>query len=175
MRDVYKDWEAEGRVDTVLMLVKKWREDGAGLDEIAEKLNISRTTLFKYQKEHADFADALKRGKEIIDSEVENSLKKECIGYTYEETTTTTTAIINERTGEITDLKRVETKTTKRYARPSVSAIAYYLNNRLPNKWKNRVVTVLEDENSDDETVKEMEQYFADKRRSKESADKQSD
>lgn len=175
MRDVYRDWQSEGRLDTVLMLVRKWREDGAGLDEIAEKLNISRTTLFKYQKEHADFADALKRGKEIVDSEVENSLKKECIGYTYEETTTTTTAIINERTGEITDLKRVETKTTKRYARPSVSAIAYYLNNRLPSKWKNRVVTVLEDENSEDETVKEMEQYFADKRRGKESADKQSD
>ena len=175
MRDVYKDWESEGKLQSILLLVRKWREDGAGLDEIADKLDISRTTLFKYQKEHPDFADALKRGREIVDSEVENSLKKECIGYMYEETTTTTTAIINELTGEITDLKKVETKTTKKYARPSVTAIAYYLNNRLPNKWKNRVVTVLEDENNDDKTIKEMEQYFADKRRSQRSVNKQSD
>lgn len=160
MRDVYKEWESEGRIDTVLMLVKKWREDGAGLDEIASKLNISRTTLFKYQKEHSDFSDALKRGKEIVDSEVENSLKKECIGYTYEETTTTTTAIINERTGEITDLKRVETKTTRRYARPSPTAIAYYLNNRLPEKWKNRIVTTIDDVSSNEAVIKEMEEYF---------------
>lgn len=175
MRDVYKDWTDEGRIETVLMLVKKWREDGAGLDEIAEKLNISRTTLFKYQKEHSDFANALKRGKEIIDSEVENSLKKECIGYTYEETTTTTTAIIDERTGEITDLKKVETKTTKKYARPSPTAIAYYLNNRIPSKWKNRVVMASGDTQDADDTIKEMEQYFADKRRSERTADKQSD
>ena len=78
MRDVYKDWESEGKLQSILLLVRKWREDGAGLDEIADKLDISRTTLFKYQKEHPDFADALKRGREIVDSEVENSLKKEC-------------------------------------------------------------------------------------------------
>ena len=163
MRDVYKDWEKEGRLEKILLLVKKWREDGAGLDEIAEKLGISRTTLFKYQDIHTDFADALKRGKEIVDAEVENSLKKECIGYMYEETITTTTAIIDERTGEITDLKKVETRTSKKYARPSVTAIAYYLNNRMPTAWKNRVVMTAE-ESIDDETIKEMEKYFAEKK-----------
>lgn len=147
MRDVYKQWEKEGRLNDVLVLVKKWREEGAGLDEIAEKLNISRTTLFKYQKEHSNFADALKRGKEILDAEVENSLKKECIGYTYEEKITTTTAVIDKRTGEITDLNKVETKVITKYARPSLSAIAYYLNNRVPSKWKNRMVFDTDDEN----------------------------
>lgn len=162
MRDVYKEWAKNGKLESVLLLVKKWRADGAGLDEIAEKLGISRTTLFKYQDIHADFADALKKGKEIIDAEVENSLKKECIGYNYEETTTTTTAIINERTGEITDLKKVETKTFKKYARPSATAIAYYLNNRMPTVWKNRMVMASE-EKTDDDTIKEMEKYFASK------------
>lgn len=162
MRDVYKEWEKDGRLESILLLVKKWREDGAGLDEIADKLGISRTTLFKYQKEHLDFSDALKRGKEILDAEVENSLKKECIGYYYEETLTTTTAIVDTKTGQITDLKKVETKTNKKYARPSVTAIAYYLNNRMPTMWKNRVVMATE-ESISDETVKEMEKYFASK------------
>lgn len=171
MRDVYKDWEKDGKLESILLLVKKWRADGAGLNEIADKLGISRTTLFKYQDIHSDFADALKKGKEVVDAEVENSLKKECIGYHYEETTTTTTAIVDKRTGEITDLKKVETRTTKKYARPSVTAIAYYLNNRTPTRWKNRVVMTAEESVTDD-TVKEMEKYFSEKKKGKEKNEK---
>lgn len=164
MRDLYRDWVKNGELENILLLVKKWREDGAGLDEIAEKLKISRTTLFKYQNDHADFADALKRGREIVDTEVENSLKKECVGYYYDETVTTTTAIIDETTGAITNLKRVETKTFKKYARPSPTAIAYYLNNRLPDKWRNRVVTSIDITEIDDNRRQEIEDFLNDAR-----------
>lgn len=164
MRDIYKEWERKGELENILILVKKWRADGAGIDEIADKLGVARSTVFKYQEKYEDFADALKKGKEIVDAEVENSLKKECIGYYYEETTTTTSAVIDERTGQVTDFKKVETKTTKRYARPSVSAIAYYLNNRVSDKWRNRIVTTIEEIDNNDETLKEMEKFFARKK-----------
>ena len=140
MKSYYKEWLDSGQLKHILMLVQKWRGEGAGIDEIAEKLGVTRATVFEYQKKYSDFADALKKGKEIQDGEVENSLIKECIGYYYDETTTTTTAIIDKATGEITNLQKVETKTIKRYARPNTSSIAYYLNNKIPNKWKNRVV-----------------------------------
>lgn len=139
-KNVYEEWKKSGELENILILVAKWRRDGAEINEIAEKLGLSRTTVFKYQNDYADFANALKKGKEIVDSEVENSLVKECIGYTYDETTTTTTAIVDKETGQITSLEKIETKKTTKYARPSVTAIAYYLNNRLPNKWKNKVV-----------------------------------
>lgn len=139
-KNIYEEWKKSGDLDNILILIKKWRRDGAEINEIAKKLGISRATLFKYQNDYSDFADALKKGKEIADSEVETSLIKECIGYSYEEITTTTTAIINKQTGEITDLERIETRKTTKYARPSPTAIAYYLNNRVSDRWKNKVV-----------------------------------
>ena len=147
MRNIYEQWQRDGQLENVLLLMKKWRAEGAELNEIAEKLHISRTTLFDYQAKHSDVADALKIGKEIMDAKVENSLIRECEGYEYEETTTTTTAIIDKKTGQVTNLEKIEKRTTKKYARPSLSAIAYYLNNRAPSKWKNRMVVDTDDEN----------------------------
>lgn len=145
-KNIYEQWKESGELENILILVAKWRRDGAEINEIADKLGISRTTVFKYQNDYADFANALKKGKEIVDSEVENSLIKECIGYTYEETITTTTAVVDKETGQITSLERIETRKTTKYARPSATAIAYYLNNRLPNKWKNKVVVDAEND-----------------------------
>ena len=69
------------------------------------------------------------------------------MGYYYDETTTIRTAIIDKATGQITDLERIETKTTKRYARPAIGAIAYFLNNRDPQNWKNKVTVDGENDN----------------------------
>lgn len=139
MKSFYENWTKDGELDNVLLLIKKWRGDGATLDEIADKLGMSRSTLFDYKNMYPDFSDALKKGKEIIDAEIESSLKKECLGYVAEDVITTTTAIVDERTGEITNLKKIETKTTKKYIRPSITAIAYYLNNRVSDKWHNKI------------------------------------
>jgi len=142
---IYKKWLEEGKLENILTLVTKWRGEGAEINEIAEKLGIAEATVYDYQNKFPEFAEALKKGKEIMDGEVEKSLIKECVGYYYEETITTTTAIVDKVTGEITALEKVETKTNKRYARPSTTAIAYYLNNRLPKKWKNKVIFDSED------------------------------
>ena len=103
-----------------------------------------------------------------MDSKVEDSLLKECTGYEYEETTTVTTAIIDKKTGQVSTLERVEKRTTKKYARPSITAIAYYLNNRTPENWKNRVVTTIEDMQLSDSSIKEMEKYFESKKKEQE-------
>lgn len=147
MRSIYKQWESEGKLNEILTLVKKWRSLGAELEEIANKLGINTSTLYVYQKKYKEFDNALKRGKEILDAEVENSLAKECIGYYYDETTTTTQSIIDKATGQITSMERVEKKTIRKYARPSITAIAYYLNNREPDLWKNKVLLDGENEN----------------------------
>ncbi len=165
MKSFYTNWKREGRLEEILGMIRQWRADGAPLDEIAKKLGISRATFFEYQNKYADFSDALKTGERIMDGKVEDSLLKECVGYEYEETTTTTTAIIDKKTGQVSSLEKVEKRTTKRYARPSITAIAYYLNNRLPDSWKNRVVTTIEDLQVNDSSVQEMEKYFAEKRK----------
>ena len=147
MRSIYKQWKNDGKLEEILTLVKKWRSLGAELEEIAKKLGINVSTLYVYQNKYEEFGEALKRGKEILDAEVESSLRKECVGYYYEETTTTTQAVIDKATGQITTMERVEKRTIRKYARPSITAIVYYLNNREPDLWRNRVLVEGENEN----------------------------
>ena len=68
-------------------LVEAWARDGLTDIQIAHNLGISKDTFYTYKKEHSDFADALKRGKEVVDIEVENALLKRALGYEVEEVT----------------------------------------------------------------------------------------
>lgn len=68
-----------------LVLVEGWARDGLTDEEIAKNLGIGKTAIYKYKKEHAKFANTLKRGKEVIDYEVENALLKRALGYEYTE------------------------------------------------------------------------------------------
>ena len=64
-------WE---QVKDKLILVEGWARDGLTDEQIAEKLNISKDTFYKYKKNHTDFSDSLKKGKEVVDYQVENAL-----------------------------------------------------------------------------------------------------
>jgi len=57
-----------------LILVEGWARDGLTDIQIAENLGISKDTFYEYKKKHSDFSDSLKKGKEIIDYQVENAL-----------------------------------------------------------------------------------------------------
>lgn len=69
-------WE---QVKDKLILVEGWARDGLTNEQIAEKLGINPDTLYKYQKVHSEFSEALKKGKEIVDYEVENALLKNAL------------------------------------------------------------------------------------------------
>ena len=62
-----------------LVLVEGWARDGLTELQIAKNLGISKTTLENYKREHVDFLTALKRGKEVVDYEVENALLKKAL------------------------------------------------------------------------------------------------
>lgn len=62
-----------------LILVEGWARDGLINEQIAEKLGINPDTLYQYQKKYPEFSEALKRGKEIVDYEVENALLKNAL------------------------------------------------------------------------------------------------
>ncbi|QAT40847.1 HNH endonuclease [Clostridium sp. JN-9] len=77
-------WET---VKDKLVLVEGWARDGLTDEQIAKNLGIGKTAFYKYKKEHTEFANTLKKGKEVVDFEVENALLKRALGYTYEEIT----------------------------------------------------------------------------------------
>ena len=70
-----------------LLRLQAWTRDGATDAEIAAHIGISRDTLYSWKKKYPDFSDALKRGKEVVDIEVENALLKRAMGYEYNEVT----------------------------------------------------------------------------------------
>ena len=66
----YEEWLTEDG----LLLLKGWARDGLTDEQIARNCGISRKTLSQWKKDYSDIGDALKKGKEIRDYEVENAL-----------------------------------------------------------------------------------------------------
>ena len=72
----YEEWKNEGTLKDKLLLVEAWARDGLTQQQIADNLGINIDTLIEYKKKHIEFFEALKKGKEVVDIEVENALFK---------------------------------------------------------------------------------------------------
>lgn len=70
-----------------LLIIEGWARDGLIDEQIAKNIGISRSTLSVWKTKYPDISDALKKGKEVVDREVENALLKRALGYRYTETT----------------------------------------------------------------------------------------
>lgn len=125
-----------------LVLVEAWARNGLIDVQIAKNLGISKDTFYKYKKEHLDFSDSLKRGKEIVDIEVENSLLKRANGYTYTEITKELVTArdefdkaVKDDNGAIITVLKVTKEITKHMA-PDTTAQIFWLKNRKPAEWR---------------------------------------
>ncbi len=116
-----------------LEVIEGWARDGLTDEQIAHNMGISHDTLYKYKKRYPEFAEALKKGKEVIDRKVENALLKRALGYKYDEVKKE--AILNKDTGEyemvVTEIKTKEVK-------PDTTAQIFWLKNRKPDKWRDK-------------------------------------
>ena len=70
-----------------LLLLESWARDGLTDEQIAHNMGISKATLYNYKRDHLDILEALKKGKEVVDIQVENALLKRALGYSYTEIT----------------------------------------------------------------------------------------
>ncbi|MBE6758841.1 MAG: helix-turn-helix domain-containing protein [Ruminococcaceae bacterium] len=110
-----------------LTQLKAWARDGLTDEEIATKCGICRDTLYEWKKRFPDISDALKKGKDAADIEVENALFKRATGYTVVETR------VEYEFG--VEIKRVEI--TKEVP-GDVGAQCFWLKNRRPDKWRDK-------------------------------------
>ena len=112
--------------------VEAWARDGLTDEQISQNLGIHRDTFYNYKKEHCDFSDALKKGKEIVDIIIENTLYKRAIGYEYKERTV---EIVTTSGGK--ELSRKVREIT-RHMPADVAACIWWLCNRKPDVWRQR-------------------------------------
>jgi len=116
--------------DEGLTLLEGWAREGLSDEQIANNIGIRTSTYYVWLKKHSDISEAIKKGKEVADYEVENAMFKRAIGYEYEETKT----YISDSDGK--RQKRVE-KTVKHIAADTTAQI-FWLKNRRPDKWKDK-------------------------------------
>lgn len=57
-----------------LILLKGWSRDGLSKEQIAHNIGIGRTTLYEWEQKEPNIANTLKKGREVVDFEVENAL-----------------------------------------------------------------------------------------------------
>lgn len=112
-------------VEPKLTLIEGWARDGLTDEQIAKNLGISKTSLYKYKEEHIELFELLKKGKEIIDYEVENALLKRALGYEYD---------------EVTYEHGKETKRVTKQVAPDTTAQIFWLKNRRPDKWRDKQI-----------------------------------
>lgn len=121
----YREWLTEAN----LKRVESWARDGLSDKQIAANMTITTTTFYDWLKKYPAFSDALKKGKEPVDFEVENALLKRAKGYDVEETNTVVTLNANgDKVQKITK--------TKRHIPPDTAAAIFWLKNRQPEKWR---------------------------------------
>lgn len=125
-RGKYHEWlTKEG-----LTLIEGWAKDGLIDEQIAANIGITTTTLYDWKKKYADFSDALKKGKETSDYEVENALFKSATGYEYEE---------RKEVQEVVDgVMRKRVEVTRKQVPPNATSAIFWLKNRKPDKWRNK-------------------------------------
>ena len=116
----FKDWlEGDG-----LLKLEGWARDGLTDEQISRNMGIAYSTFREWKKKYSAFSAVLKRTKDVVDREVENALFKRAMGYKYDEVT-------YERGEEV---KRV----TKEVA-PDTTAQIFWLKNRKPAEWRDKI------------------------------------
>lgn len=135
----YHEWITEDG----LTKLQGWARDGLTDQQIAKNMGIAAGTLYTWKKKYSEINESLKKGKEIVDYEVENALLKSALGYEYTEEK----VYVQEIDGVVTKKKEI----IKKYSQPNVTAIIYWLKNRKPEQWRDRPET------TDDETLAKLD------------------
>lgn len=114
-RDEYAEW------------AEKLAKLGATDKELAESFEVTESTIANWKSAHPEFLDSIKKGRQIADAEIASKLFHRATGYEHPEDD------IRSVNGEI-----VITPTIKHYP-PDTTAAIFWLKNRRPDLWRDKV------------------------------------
>lgn len=134
----YEKWLTEEG----LIQLEGWARYGLTDEQIAHNMGIRRSTLNDWKSKYPDISDTLKRGKEVVDIQVENALLKRALGATYEEET------IIER-----DDGYSECKVVRKQIPPDTTAAIFWIKNRKPNEWRDKRETEITGKDGNDLSI----------------------
>ena len=118
-----------------LTMLEGLARDGLTDELICKKIGIGARTFYEWMERFPQMAQAIKKGKAPVDIQVENALLKRALGYEYEETITE----VEELAGG--HQKKHIRKVTK-HCPPDTTAQIFWLKNRRPERWRDKVEQV---------------------------------
>lgn len=100
---------------------------GATDAELADFFGVHVATIHRWRHEYTEFCDSIKTAKEIADARVERSLYQRAMGYEHDETDIR--VIQNE----------IVTTDIRKHYPPDSTAMIFWLKNRKPAEWRDKV------------------------------------
>lgn len=124
-----------------LTLLEAWARDGLTDEQIANNMGISRSTLFEWRKNNQDISNALKKGKEVVDIEVENALYKKALGYNVllKKTFKLKRIEYNDDGKKVKEYEELVDGYDEAHIPADTTAQIFWLKNRNPRKWRDKV------------------------------------
>lgn len=134
-RGKYQQWLEAGNLERVM----NWAASGLTLAEIAANMGIHRATLDAWMKSYPDIHDAIKNGRALSCTAIENALFRRAAGACVTEET------VDEFRGVMKDGQpyngTVVRRTVTKQIPPDTTAMIFYLKNHMPEKYSDRQTT----------------------------------
>lgn len=111
---------------------------GATDQDLADFFQVTVRTLNRWKIVHPEFAAAIRRGKDITDDRVEDSLYHKAMEreIEQEEAIKVKKITYNDAGKKIAEEERVEIVTVKRTIPADTTAMIFWLKNRRPDAWR---------------------------------------
>lgn len=122
-----------------LILLEGWARDGLTDEQIAKNMGISYSTLKDWKNKYPAISATLKKGKEVIDTEVENALLQKALGMTKTVQKPIKLKEVKYDNGKrVSEKERIEYAEEEVFIPPDTTAQIFWLKNRRPDKWRDK-------------------------------------
>lgn len=122
-----------------LILLEGWARDGLTDEQIADRIGIGYSTLQTWKSKYQDIQDTLKKGKEVVDTEVENALLQKALGMTKTVQKPIKLKEVKYNNGKrVSEKERIEYAEEEVFIPPDTTAQIFWLKNRRPDKWRDK-------------------------------------
>ena len=130
----------EWRTEEGLIRIRGWARDGLTIKEIAFKIGVSRSTLNEWIKKFQDISDAIKKDRDVVDRQIEESMFQTAKGYkvTLKKPIKVKKVTFDKAGRKTSEEEHIEYTEEEMYIAPNTTAQIFWLKNRKPAEWRDK-------------------------------------
>lgn len=124
-----------------LLKIQGWARDGLIEKQIAKNMGVAESTLRNWKNIFPEIAEALRKGKEVVDREVENALYKSALGFMQKVKKPVRIKEVeyDPKNGrKIRESEKWVQVEEEIFVPPQVTAQIFWLKNRKPDEWREK-------------------------------------